>query len=166
MLADYIRQLYSALDRKRPYVTYNRDADHARIVATAGFQYAKEEICLLSHRRDPSVYGGSVLSDAVNSFLDRSATRLMVLVEGEIRPDHPLIMACSKRSSAEVRRVPDSIQRLYECNFMLMDDFGYRYEADRKEYFASVSFHEEGNDSSIKTLKQLFGLLFARSKPE
>lgn len=164
MLADYIRQLYSALERKRPYVTYNRDADHARIVVTAGFQYARDEIHLLSHRLDPCVYGGSVLSDAVDGFLDKPGTRLKILVESDIGSDHPLLAACSSNSSAEIRRVPDDVQQLYDCNFMLIDDFGYRYEADRTKYFASVSFHDEGNDASIKTLKELFNILFSRSK--
>ena len=68
-------------------------------------------------------------------FLDRSeATRLKVLVESKIDPTHPLLVACSNKSSAEVRRVPDEILQLYGCNFMLIDGLGYRYEADRTKY--------------------------------
>ena len=82
MLADYIRQLYSALDRKRPYVTYNHDADHVRIVVTAGFSMLRKRsvffliALILVYRLQESVRRYNV-SDGV------TLTRLSGQIESE-----------------------------------------------------------------------------------
>ena len=133
---------------------------------TAGFQYATEEISLLSQKLDPAVYAGSALLNAVKDFLKRQDTKLRILVESDIPDGHPLLEACSGNPLAEVRKVPVETVALYDCNFMTVDNFGYRYEANRDQYFASVSFYEDGNNISIDHLKQLFGLLFERAAVE
>ena len=165
MLSTYIRHLYSALGRKRAYSTYNRDTSHAEVVATAGFQYAQKEIHLLSHNLDMDVYGNSVLIDAASRFLERPKSLLKVLVEEPISNNHPILSVMrDNEDKASLKLVPNKFQEFYECNFMLVDSFGYRYEPNRERCNATVVFYDEEKLSMVCTLRRLFNILYEASE--
>ena len=169
MLYQYIREIYRALERQRPYFTYNRDASHAMIVVTAGFRYAQSNIDILSNRLDADVYGGLALMDAARKFLEKPDAKLRILLEQPLDDEHPLlgVMLEQKdhKDKVDIRQVPDEVQQLYDCNFMLMDEFGYRYEADRKECNASVMFYGD-RLGTIRTLRKMFNTLHAGASPD
>ena len=155
----YIRRLYSALDKKRPYVTYNRDGSHARVVVIAGVEHAEKEIWLLSHSLDLDVYGGLAAVEAMGSFLGKPSARLNVLVEDNILEAHPMLDLIHRKTNATIKKVPDSITKKYQCNFMVVDDIGYRYEPNRDSFNATVVFHDKEKLSMIGTLRKLFDIL-------
>ena len=159
----YIRRLYSALDKKRPYVTYNRDASHAGVVVVAGFEHAKNEILLLSRRLDLDVYGGLAAVETMGSFLGKPDTELNVLVEDEIAEAHPMLDLINRKENATIKKVPESLTEKYQCNFMVVDDIGYRYEPNRASFNATVVFHDKEKLSMIETLRKLFNILNERA---
>ncbi len=158
----YVGKLYQALAKRRPYVTYNRDESHAGVVVAAGFRYAKEDIEILSHRLDSDVYG-RVVREASETFLEKPGTKLSVLVETDIDKDHPMRELSRAYPAVEIRRVPKSLQKLYKCNFMTMDKFGYRFEPDRDSCNATVVVYDEDHLGLLRVLRQLFASLRERS---
>ena len=155
----YIRKLHNALDKKRPYVTYNRDTSHARVVAIAGFEHAEREICLLSQRFDLDVYGGLAAVVAMGSFLAKSGTHLKVLVEDDILEAHPMLDLINRMENATIKKVPAPLKEKYQCNFMIVDHIGYRYEPDRDSCNATVVFHDKEYLDMIDSLRELFDIL-------
>lgn len=159
-LNDYLRRLHTALEKKRPYVTYNRDKAHASLVVSAGFRHAEHEVRILSHELDPDVYEGPALLDSVKCFLDREETRLNILVEETVHDDHQIFQIKKQyNGKVTIKKVPSHIQKHYECNFMLIDSFGYRFEPDRNKPNAMVAFHDDDHRHMIKTLERLFTIL-------
>lgn len=155
----YVHRLRTALNKKRPYVTYNRDASHARVVVIAGVEHAAKEILLLSHRLDLDVYGGLAAVETMGTFLDKPNTTLNVLVEGNILEAHPMLDLINRSENATIKKVPESLTAKYQCNFMVVDDIGYRYEPNRDSFNATVVFHDEEKLSMIGTLRELFNIL-------
>lgn len=160
-LNDYLRRLHTALERKRPYVTYNRDKAHASLVVSAGFRHAEHEVRILSHELDPDVYESPALLKSVEHFLDRApGTRLNILVEDAVREGHEVFQIGEKyKEKVTIKKVPSNLQERYECNFMLIDSFGYRFEPDRNKPNAMVAFHDDDHRHMIKTLERFFGIL-------
>lgn len=164
-LNDYLRRLHTALEKKRPYVTYNRDKAHASLVVSAGFRHAEDKIRILSHELDPDVYEGRSLLKSVKYFLDRADTRLNILVEKAVREDHEVFQIGKQyNEKVTIKKVPCQLQERYECNFMLIDSFGYRFEPDRNKPNAMVAFHDDDHRHMIETLERLFGLLDSRGE--
>ena len=155
----YIRRLYNSLDKKRPYVTYNRDASHARVVVVAGVEHAQKEILLLSRHLDLDVYGGITAVEAMFSFLGRPGAKLNVLVEEGVAEAHPMLDLINRKDNATIKKVPESLTKKYQCNFMVVDDIGYRYEPNRDLFNATVAFHDEDKLGMIGTLRKLFNIL-------
>ena len=155
----YIRKLNNALAKKRPYVTYNRDTSHARVVAIAGFENAEREICLLSQRLDLDVYGGLAAVETMGSFLGKAGTHLKVLVEDDILEAHPMLDLINRRENATIKKVPAPLTEKYQCNFMIVDHIGYRYEPNRDSCNATVVFHDEEKLDMIDILRELFDIL-------
>lgn len=159
-LNDYLRRLHTALEKKRPYVTYNRDKAHASLVVSAGFRHAEHEVRILSHELDPDVYESPALRKSVECFLDRKETRLNILVEETVHEDHQIFQIKKQyNGKVTIKKVPSNLQERYECNFMLIDSVGYRFEPDRKKPNAMVAFHDDDHRHMIKTLERFFGIL-------
>lgn len=165
-LNDYIRRIQTALEKRRPYVTYNRDKFHARIVVSAGFLHAEEKISILSHKLDPDVYASPSLVGSLNDFLKKGkSARLNILIETEVSDDHPIFQIGRQYDKqVTVKKIPSYLQEKYECNFMLIDSFGYRYEPNRNEPKAMVAFHDDDHRDMITTLERLFDALDSRGE--
>ena len=162
-LNDYLRRLHTALEKKRPYVTYNRDKAHASLVVSAGFRHAEDKVNILSHELDPDVYESPALLKSVEYFLDRAPeARLNILVEKEeaVRKDHQVFQIGEQyKEQVTIKKVPSHLQKRYDCNFMLIDSFGYRFEPDRNKPNAMVAFHDDDHRHMIETLERFFGIL-------
>ena len=164
-LNDYLRRLHTALEKKRPYVTYNRDKAHASLVVSAGFRHAEHEVRILSHELDPDVYANPTLVKSVEDFLKRAKTGLNILIEREVCKDHPIFPIRQEYDEkVTIKIVPSDLQERYECNFMLIDSFGYRFEPNRNKPNAMVAFHDDDHRHMIKTLKRLFTILEGRGE--
>ena len=165
-LNDYLKRLQTALKKKRPYVTYNRDKFHARLVVSAGFHHAEEKVSILSHELDPDVYASPGLVDSVSDFLKKAeSAKLSILIEREVSADHPIFQIGKQYDKqVTVKKIPSYLQEKYECNFMLIDSFGYRYEPDRNDCKAMVAFHDADHRDMIATLEHLFAALDSRGE--
>jgi hypothetical protein len=157
----YIRKLHNALDKRRPYTTYNRDISHARVVVIAGIEHAEEEIKILSHNLDLDVYGGIAVVETMHQFLGGkdSTTRLDVLVEDDVAEVHPMLDLINRKKNATIKKVPEDWTEKYQCNFMIVDDIGYRYESNRNSLNATVVFHDEEKLSILEQLREIFDIL-------
>ena len=98
---------------------------------------------------------------AVTGFLEGGG-KLRVLVESDIPVDHPVRHLATQNGGVEIRRVTEGVA--CDFNFMLIDDIGYRFEADRREPRAVVSFHEqtEGPRNMLARTKEVFEMLWER----
>lgn len=170
-LKTYVRKLENALSERTPFNTYNRDILHAAEIVVVGFHYAQQEVYLLSNKLDPVLYGQPRLLNAVSSFMDKRDTKLHILVETKIALSHPLIQLASEkyRKQIKINRVPEEWKEKYRFNFMVVDDFGYRFEYDRDAHSAIVSFHEHEHEhvqyDMLPKMKEFFRELEARAKP-
>ena len=154
------------LTRKKAFNTYNRDILHATELVIAGFRHAKREICLLSQELDTELYGVDRLQAAVESFLRKKNASLRVLVEVDIEQQHPMMMLRERfPNKIWIGQVKKELLEVYTFNFMTVDDFGYRFEHDRKEFVAIASFHEEDQKIFLANLKKFFKLLEESATP-
>ena len=113
-LNDYIKRLQTALEKKRPYVTYNRDKYHASLVVSAGFRHAEESIRIVSHKLDPDVYASPGLVDSVSDFLKKAeSAKLSILIEQEVSEDHPILrIGCESQTDGAqgMERAPSDVR--------------------------------------------------------
>ena len=164
-LIEYAALVDSAFKEKKEFSTYNRDIFHATEVVAGGFRYAKQEINLLSNELDKRLYGSSYITKLVENFLAKQNGKLNILVETDIDLNHPMIQVCKKfPENAVIKRVPDDWQEYYAYNFMTIDDFGYRFEADREELSAIVSLNEADQEETRKNMKRSFEILSRNSE--
>ena len=117
-------------------------------------------MCLLSHKLDEQLYGGSEFRAAVSEFLKNQEAKLIILVETEICDDHP-VMQLKEMSPEQIKIsiVPRNLIETYEFNFMIVDDFGYRFEYHRNDHAAVASFYDNKQKDMIQTLKNIFHYL-------
>ena len=157
----YAARLESALAARQSYSTYNKDMVHAKIVVCTAVAHAEKEVLLLSESLDPLLYASNWFRTAVGTFLERDGV-LRVLVESDIPSSHPVRLLAERYGSVEIRRVGDGVA--YGFNFMVVDDCGYRFEADRKEPKAVVSFYEQTDASRhmLARTKEVFEVLWER----
>ena len=159
-LIDYAKRVDNALREKTPFSTYNRDIMHATEIVAGGFKYAQNEVCLLSHKLDKRLYGTQRIEKLVEDFLSKKNGRLNIIVETDVDSDHPIIRLCRKYpENTTIKRIPDDWQEIYSYNFMTIDDFGYRFEADRKKLSAIVSFNEDEEKETLESIKSCFEFL-------
>lgn len=165
-LITYTERMENALVPKKAFHTYNRDILHALEIIVAGFRHAQKEVNLLSCKLDPKLYGTPRLQAATRSFLEKEGTKLLILVETKIDLDHPMLTLCNEfRDKVEINTVPDKWKAIYKFNFMLVDDFGYRFEYDRENYAALASFYEDDQEEMRSDLKNFFQILEKHAEP-
>ena len=157
----YSERLETALANNKPYSAYNKDMAHAKVVVCTSMAHAKSEVLLLSERLDPILYASGWFWTAVTGFLEGGG-KLRVLVESDIPVEHPVRHLATQNGGVEIRRVTEGVA--YDFNFMLIDNIGYRFEADRREPRAVVSFHEqtEGPRNMLARTKEVFEMLWER----
>ena len=166
-LGDYARNLRAALDKKSGLTTYNRDAVHAAIVVYEAFRQAVKTVLLLSQKLDASIYSTPWLVESVERFLGRGGT-LRILVEEAVDENHPLrVLAKSKPDVVRIAKVPTKMIKGYDYNFMLVDGRGYRFEHNREEYSATVSFdeNEDSHKEMVGILRRIFEVLEDVAEP-
>ena len=164
-LNDYARKLHSALTNKSGYSTFNKDASHAAIVIYFAFLHAKQTVLLLSQKLDTLIYSTPWLIEKVEEFLTKGAS-LRILVETELAESHTLrLLAKRYPENLRIARVPEEAVGTYRFNFMLVDDRGYRFEHDRDDYSALVSFdkRDENHLQLVNTMRQRFQTLESQS---
>ena len=153
----YSRKLQEALQNKKPFSTYNRDLLHAAEIVISGFSYAEKEIYLLSNRLTPELYGDPRLHTALCSFLSKDNTELHILIEQTLMLNHPIIGVIRPfESKIKLGQISRKSVEIYDFNFMLLDDFGYRFEYDRNGYSAIASFYEDDQKEICEMLKGFF----------
>lgn len=154
----YKQRVNKALAKKRPFSTYNRDIMHATEIVAGGFKYAEYEVNLLSHELDKRIYGLPHIVKLAADFLSKRNGKLNIIIEQDVEADHPLISLREEYpNNIVVRKIPDEWwKKFYSYNFMTIDSFGYRFEPNRKELSAIVSFNEEEEKETLENLKQWF----------
>ena len=165
-LIEYAMRVNTAMEKGEPFSTYNRDILHASEIVACGFRYAKNEVNLLSNELDERLYGKDYIAELVEDFVGERNGKLNILVETDVELEHPVLRVCKKfPSNTTVKRVPDQWQKRYDYNFMLIDDIGYRFEADRESQNAIVSFNQDDQIETRKNMKNCFDVLAGYSKP-
>ena len=162
----YSQNLQNALQNKEPFSTYNKDLLHAAEIVISGFSYAEKEIYLLSNRLAPELYGDPRLHTALRNFLSKDNAELRILVEQTLTSDHPIIEVIrSFESKIKLGQISQESVETYDFNFMLLDNFGYRFEYDRNGYSAIASFYEDDQKEICEMLKGFFLSLEQDSTP-
>jgi hypothetical protein len=174
-LEDYHQQVRDAIARRNGRPILNSNIEHATIIIQEAFNYAKKSIRILSSRLDPACYAQPGVIDAAKVFLADPDHRAQILVESELWDPqdhfewdkHPLLDALANyRERLELRLVPRDWIASYTYNFLIMDDYGYRFEADRSLPTAVAAFYpEDGKQPQIKNLEEIFETLWKASKP-
>jgi hypothetical protein len=173
-LTDY-RELVSRVIRERTGVPIvNGSADHASVIVQECFNNANDHIRLLSNRLDPDCYASEGVRNSVKMFLAHPAHRLEILVEGAMwDPEgrfawekHPFVETLvpfaqndhgnNQPPQVQLKIVPEALSRLYDFNFLVMDDYGYRFEANRKVPTAVAAFLPQDNIATAQNLIRIF----------
>lgn len=161
----YMKQLEYALKERKAYSVYNKDLGHAAAIVKMAFLFARAHVRLLSHKLDLDLYGDPDLLDTVETFLQQNA-KLDILIEQELSSDHPILGLRSKSPDRfTIAVVPPDWVSTYKFNFMVVDDFGYRFEHDRSSPMAIASFHDPRRGEMITSLKHVFDHLSSNSHP-
>lgn len=174
----YCEQVKDAILKRSGAVILNSSIDHAAIIAQEMFNNAKESVRLLTHKLDPDCYARTSVQNSITSFLASPDHRLQILVESglwdpENRYDwnkHPLLKHFISSSGTdysqqlEIRRVPAEVSQRYTFNFMLLDHYGYRYEAHRDRPNAVAAFLPPGQEAKIANMEHIFSDLWAASQ--
>ena len=162
----YSNRINEELSNENPVKVYNKDISHAAVITSAAFRYASTEVRLLSHKLDRALYNENLLENSVAPFLARRGT-LHILVETDLPSTHPIWGFMEEGSYSHeqltIKKVPPELVDRYQFNYLVADEFGYRFEADREEYAAVASFHESDSVSTIKDLVGFFDKLERQS---
>ena len=165
-LITYTERMEDALVGKKAFHTYNRDILHAMEIIVAGFRHAQKEVNLLSNKLEPKLYDTLRLKEAARSFLKKEGTELRILVETKIDSDHLMMTLLDEfRDKIKINTVPDKWKKIYNFNFMVVDDFGFRFEYDREKYAAIASFYEDDQKEMRSDLKNFFQILEKHAEP-
>ena len=166
-LEAYSDRINKELSNKNPVRAYNRDISHAAVITSAAFRYASTEVRLLSHKLDRALYNENLLQNSIAPFLERKGTSLHILVETDLPSTHPIWRFMEEGSYSHeqltIKKVPPELVDRYQFNYLVADEFGYRFEGDREEYAAVASFHESDSVSTIKDLVGFFDKLERQS---
>jgi hypothetical protein len=171
----YREKVREAILRRDGVPLLNGDVDHASIVVQEVLSNAKNRVRILSHRLDPDCYAKEAVRNAAAFFLADPDHSLEVLIEAYLWDDnnnfqwdkHPLISDLKKcdNKQVQVRLVPKDWSDGYNFNFMLLDDYGYRFESDRARAAAVVAFLPNNGEKTVKHLGGIFEQLWDESKP-
>ena len=176
-LMGYREQVRDAIARRTGEALLNGSIDHAAVIVQETFSSAKKSIRLLSSKLDAECYGRLSVRNAAQVFLADPDHSAEILVESSLSDDndnfewakHPFLSDLAPFGSdglkrLQVRTVPKEWVERYKFNFLLMDDYGYRYESDRKETAAVVAFLPEGEKGTVDNLNGIFDRLWNVSK--
>ena len=172
-LESYHEQVREAILLRSGAPVMNSNIDHATIITQEALANAKSKVRILSSKLDPTCYAHPGVIEAARYFLLDPDHRLEILIEAEEIDDnrnfdwhgHKLIREF-KGKNAEVRLVPKAESARYSFNFMLLDDYGFRYEFDRRRPAAVAGFLPAGApNAQVENLSSVFSELWAASIP-
>lgn len=173
-LVSYHEQVREAIARRSGEPLLNSTLDHASLIVQEALSAGDDHVHILSSRLDTSCYAKPGLIAAAKAFLAGKNHHLRILVEAQDFEwvEHPLINELrDQKGDAEhgglwLRVVPTAWSSGYNFNFMLLDDFGFRFEADRQSPAAVASFYPKGaKQKQIENLSQIFSTLWEVSRP-
>lgn len=181
-MVSYREQVRDAIARRTGEALLNGSVDHAAVIVQETFGNAKNCMRILSSKLDAECYGRESVRNAARVFLADPEHRARFLVESPLWDEgenfewewHPFIsdirsFANLKTTKGdmrfEFRAVPKDWTNQYQFNFLVMDDYGYRFEPNRKEAAAVVAFLPEDDKKAATNLIHLFDTLWAHAKP-
>jgi hypothetical protein len=117
--------------------------------------------------------------NAADYFLANPKHQLKILIEAGLWSDgnydwtrHPLInklltSLTQEKPNFEIRLVPKSLAEKYEYNFLVLDDYGYRFEEDRKRPTAVARFLaiNDPKKEPVVNLTKIFDSIWDGSDP-
>jgi hypothetical protein len=174
-MQEYHEEVREAILRRNGKPILNGTIDHAAVIVQESFNNAKNRVRILSSRLDPSCYAKNSVADAAKTFLADPDHKAEILVEPSLWDaddnfewgKHPLVAALSDyKDRFEIRIVPSDWVKRYNFNFLLLDDYGYRYEGDRSRPAAVAAFLPSGAEKpQVNNLNKIFDELWQHSKP-
>ena len=135
----------------------NGTIDHAQIVVEEAFKAAKRRVRILSSELEP-LFVSSAVRSAIIAFVTAPDSQLEILLEGAELGEstRDMIRELGRLGGDRVRvsTVPADIAKLYQYNFLLVDDAGYRFADNRDEHIAVVA----GGPNNRMRLDRLGGI--------
>jgi hypothetical protein len=157
----------------------NGSIDDATIITQEAFNYAGSTVRILSNRLSPDCYARESVRNAAKFFLADPDHKLRILIESPLWDvnnnfewhNHPLLQDIKEFAKGDdearrlaVRLVPKAQAQRYKCNFLLLDDYGFRYEADRNSTAAVAAFFsEKEKEQKMVSLDSMFRELWSKS---
>lgn len=158
----------------------NGSHEHAAVLTQEAFSHASTEIRILCTRLDPDCYGREDVRNAARFFLADRDHKARVLIEEALwNPEenfewyqHPFVRDLAAFASShdgseprlQMKRVPKKWIDQYTYNFLLLDDYGFRFEEDRTKSAAVARFLPPGKPAeAITRLGSIFDQLWAVS---
>jgi hypothetical protein len=173
-MLDYHDRVRTAIRERTGKPILNGNLDHAAIIVQEAFSNAQASIRLLSSRLDPACYAQRGVVEAAKVFLADKDHKAEILLESEMWDPknnfqwgkHPMLAELRDFwDRIEIRLVPKDWTERYGFNFMLLDDYGFRYEADRRQPAAVAAFlPSDGPKKQVENLKAIFSELWNVSK--
>lgn len=136
----------------------NKNAEHASIVVSQLFQFAKEEILIYSGTLNSDVTSDSNLIKSVNKYLE-SGKKLRVILdelpnEGNHSPVFTQVINSIKNPLRDVKYIVDEENKFAESlkdkfadkeahHFIVVDKSAYRIETDKHKYEAFGNFNDK-----------------------
>lgn len=169
----------AAMARRSGETILNSSINHAAVITLEAFSCASKSINILTHKLDASCYADAVRA-AAGAFLADPDHHCKILIEAPLWDadgnfeweKHPFIVSLSqftksdgdKPARLEIRLVPKEWAQRYKFNFLLLDDYGLRYEPDRAQPAAVATFYPEGSKKEpVKNLQTIFDDLWGVS---
>lgn len=173
-LEQYRERVREAILQRTGEMFLNADIDHAGVIVQEAFNGARSAIKILSSRLDPSCYAQGSLVKSARIFMADPEHSTSILVKSPLfDPEgnfdwaqHPLVSALHDNKKFEMRSVPLDWIKRYRFNFLIMDDYGFRFEEDRGRAAAVASFSPaESDKKQAKNLTSIFDRLWQVSHP-
>lgn len=174
----YRERVREAISLRNGVPILNGSINHAGIIVAEAFLAAHHKVCLLSHRLDQGCYDESV-RNAAAYFLADPDHKARILIESSIDDEnnnyqwnkHPFIKAfedyLKEGDRLEIRIVPENWVRRYSFNFLILDDYGFRFEADRAKAAAVAAFYPPPKEGEViedvEHLQSIFDQLWDKS---
>ena len=159
----YRRKVKEAALKRSGEPIYNGSLDHASVLASALFEHAREEVCVLSGELNAHVYGTDDVLERARLFLSTRGRKIRVLVENPdaIDPkDHPFVHEFGGNDDVEFRQLSSAVNVPF--HFIVMDGDSYRFEKDKSAPTAVAAF---GDTAGGENLSRMFDILWGRGAP-
>ncbi len=135
---------------------FNGSSEHAAIVTEIMLEEAENEVCILSNEFDPQVYAKPDVIRAATQFLSDTRNKLNLLIEKDLTHSeilkNPFLDVVRRYSNVSMRHVSEDRQKDYNYNFAVVDNVSIRFESDRKDHNAVVSFKRKKDASLLKSI--------------